>query len=575
MRLSLRTRLFGKLGLAPWTAAAVAISSAVAPAAALPVSLAPAAVPNPAASFVTLQGPKSLEAAPYKNTRWGFQVNMFTKWTAVPPQPTDPFEVAKFATPQPINHKSGAYLHDISILRFDPEGKSSSTLERGKGEGPTTGGGEGSEPPKEDDKPKKPELTEDDLRKLSQQLRDKSFTEYLESNYKPVEKVKVSKRKFGKLDATVHEFKVKSGIAGTNICYYSVVFMAPDKSEVVLNYSMPDFKFDEWKDLFIQSASSFKFIGVTSNESTIAAAKSMLDADRLRHKEDVEQTPGWALLETKHYFIKHDVTDQGFLKDLQERIEAIYGVYEKRFLGDKKLQAIAEKAAQAEDASYKKGGAGKNTKPVLRVVKDEKEYYQYGGPGGSAGYFSPGSGELVVPCFKSVNLVLTWAVLNHEAFHQFIHHFFGELSPHSWFNEGTGDYYAGWRYQPNGKFDIKPLSGWAEGLDRLSLIREWVRDSKYVPFEEFLRYTQQQYYSGSGVHHYSQGWSIIYFFLRGKEQGVRPWKPEWDRFLSDYLEKLMETKDLTQAIDYATRDLQGAKMKELEEAWKRFVGDIK
>ena len=36
-------------------------------------------------------------------------------------------------------------------------------------------------------------------------------------------------------------------------------------------------------------------------------------------------------------------------------------------------------------------------------------------------------------------------MLYHEAFHQFIHYSAGELPPHSWYNEGHGDYFGSFR----------------------------------------------------------------------------------------------------------------------------------
>jgi len=38
-------------------------------------------------------------------------------------------------------------------------------------------------------------------------------------------------------------------------------------------------------------------------------------------------------------------------------------------------------------------------------------------------------------------------VLYHEAFHQYIHYAVGDVAPHSWFNEGHGDYFAGHNYR--------------------------------------------------------------------------------------------------------------------------------
>ena len=56
----------------------------------------------------------------------------------------------------------------------------------------------------------------------------------------------------------------------------------------------------------------------------------------------------------------------------------------------------------------------------------------------------------------------TLAVLYHEAFHQYIYYSVGEVAPHSWFNEGHGDYYAGAKYLSK-KFNIRPFN-WRVGI---------------------------------------------------------------------------------------------------------------
>ena len=55
------------------------------------------------------------------------------------------------------------------------------------------------------------------------------------------------------------------------------------------------------------------------------------------------------------------------------------------------------------------------------------------------------------------DLETTLAVLYHEAFHQYIYYSVGKVAPHSWFNEGHGDYYAGARYADK-KFTIRPFA---------------------------------------------------------------------------------------------------------------------
>jgi hypothetical protein len=58
----------------------------------------------------------------------------------------------------------------------------------------------------------------------------------------------------------------------------------------------------------------------------------------------------------------------------------------------------------------------------VRVLDTQAEYEQYGGPGGSAGYFSPDSGELVLftkfeDVTKTKSALFCRAVMFHEAFH--------------------------------------------------------------------------------------------------------------------------------------------------------------
>src|SRR5262249_39730194 len=88
---------------------------------------------------------------------------------------------------------------------------------------------------------------------------------------------------------------------------------------------------------------------------------------------------------------------------------------------------------------------GKNS--VVRVCKNKEQYVQYGGDQKTGGYFSALEEELVIFDDKQdQGRDYTWGVLNHEGFHQYIHAFFGNLSPHSWYNEGTGDYYFGFEF---------------------------------------------------------------------------------------------------------------------------------
>src|SRR4030095_1230319 len=83
----------------------------------------------------------------------------------------------------------------------------------------------------------------------------------------------------------------------------------------------------------------------------------------------------------------------------------------------------------------------------------------YGGPPGTAGYWNDEAEELVffdMDDRKDMADDNTLAVLYHEAFHQYIYYSVGNVAPHSWFNEGHGDYYAGAKYGTT-RFTIEPF----------------------------------------------------------------------------------------------------------------------
>jgi hypothetical protein len=193
------------------------------------------------------------------------------------------------------------------------------------------------------------------------------------------------------------------------------------------------------------------------------------------------------------------------------------------------------------------------------VCKNEAEYFSYGGPQGSAGYWSSNAKELVIYDDSAQGgKGNTWITLNHEAFHQYIYYFYGNIAPHSWYNEGTGDFYSGYMYK-NGRFALK------ENPWRKDLIKEAIRDEKFVPLKEIFRYKQSDYYAGDKVGIcYAEGWSIIYFLRTGKKNNARGWDPKWDNILEDYLRVLAATGKPEQAIEQC---LTGIDVDALQAAW--------
>src|SRR6185295_18462165 len=160
-----------------------------------------------------------------------------------------------------------------------------------------------------------------------------------------------------------------------------------------------------------------------------------------------------------------------------------------------------------------------------------------------------------------------------------------ELPPHSWFNEGHGDYFSGAQIR-DGKLRGIGVMPW-----RIDTIKEAIGAEKIVPWAEMIKYEQPQYYAEDKVHIcYAQGWSMIYF-LRKSEQVAK--KPEWAKILPTYFEILKATyteklAELTAAgraedgrakaaagLEARTKALEaafaGVDLIEIQKAWEGFV----
>ena len=190
---------------------------------------------------------------------------------------------------------------------------------------------------------------------------------------------------------------------------------------------------------------------------------------------------------------------------------------------------------------------------VVRVCGDAEEYRLYGGPRGSAGYWNYDAEELVFYDASPDRAVDddTLGVLYHEAFHQYIHYAVGRISPHSWFDEGHGDFYAGAKFA-DGKFTIHPFSwrvrtvkdavafGVRSGnpAEEATFDRDGTPRRGYTPLAKLVRLTKRDYYSYPSVS-YAQGWSLVYFLRHVVPQSPSCPAP-WREILSTYFRVLQE-----------------------------------
>lgn len=277
------------------------------------------------------------------------------------------------------------------------------------------------------------------------------------------------------------------------------------------------------KDLGPEFLNIVKSFETRDAAGTKAREEAPTDPDKfLDWAKRTKVIPGWkAFLSPKKQYcmIYDEAVKLDLVTDIAQQIEGIRAdVYESLFPPDKPVTAIS----------------------FIRVCKDKEGYMAYGGDPSSAGYWSHVQGELVF--FKdSSNPNDSLRVLYHEAFHQYIYYSVGAVSPHSWFNEGHGDYFAGHNLK-NGHFEV------GEFLWRKDLAASLKREKKTVPLKEWLTWDKNKYYNkaanGKGLEggdNYALGWNFIYFLRTTK-------KPEYQQFLPTYFNtlKILVTKVRTE-----------------------------
>ena len=279
---------------------------------------------------------------------------------------------------------------------------------------------------------------------------------------------------------------------------------------------------------------------------------------------------GWKADDTDNYIMVYSTKDEPLLRLIKRELEAIRKTYEEMFPPLEPVTAVSR----------------------VRICKDQDEYFAYGGPKGSGGYWNWMAEELVFYDYQNVDgeagtgKANSRIVLYHEAFHQYIHYSAGQLAPHSWFNEGYGDFFSG--------ADVKGSKVKKIGQNpwRNDYIKKVVESDKSVPWKDILFYEQRDYYKRPGLC-YAQGWSMIYFLRESKAaQRHEVWSGILDRYFATLRDEYnaglaelaaeghddnhlavrdMELEALDKAVDVAFADVD---FDELEAAWAEFILDL-
>ncbi|MEM9380201.1 MAG: hypothetical protein AAGB93_09670 [Planctomycetota bacterium] len=276
-----------------------------------------------------------------------------------------------------------------------------------------------------------------------------------------------------------------------------------------------------WNSAVTKSAKSFKKIERVAAKEIDTSSRTF--EDQLAWAEnEASKVDGWRAIGTKskRFVVLTNATKKAFIEEVLDRLEVSRDLYERDFPPPDDFKAVS----------------------VVRICKDREEFQRFSGAGGGvAGYFSPSSVELVLYDNVETNRNSTYAVVSHEAFHQYCHFLFGQSEAHRWFDEGHGDYYGGMKITGSrGKITPKMPAG----LDRLSVIREMVQQETYKPLSEHLYYDHQQWQTQgpSNVSCYAQSWSVVYMLRQGalKKVNKKVWKKEYADIIPNYVRVLNE-----------------------------------
>jgi len=450
----------------------------------------------------------------FRDEKYGYSVKTVAKWVPVPVQPTDRFTAAKWSSPR----AERLYMGEMYVHVFNR-----------KQEKPT---------PVKTDGPEE-RIFQPNARSFEDWAKFNRYGLKLE-NPKPITfKVEKGGTLSGKLyEAHYGEMEIPGVTQPTG--YFCIIAVFPTtEREYAVELSCGTVNERKYRRKFLSVARSFRVLSASAQNPSadIKKASNQLsprELARQRARRDADRVKGWWYVESENYFIVTNTPKkkkQSRIIDLQRRLEAMRKVYEHDFPPGKPIEAIS----------------------IVRVCKDQQSYSQYGGPGGTGGYWNYVAKELVL--FHRGEKSFARSVLNHEAFHQYIHYAVGGADLHIWFNEGHADYYGGAEILGS-RVSIKP------NKMRVDTIRSHVRAGTHVPLKKLLRMSQMEYYSNASLC-YAEGWSLVYFFYKG----LAPDHP-WRNILPTYYRTLLDTGKQEEARKAA---FKGVDLEALEGAWKDYT----
>jgi hypothetical protein len=297
-------------------------------------------------------------------------------------------------------------------------------------------------------------------------------------------------------------------------------------------------RFDKAARDFAKATKSFKRIDKIDTTAREAELAQMSEQERFLAEQEDKLPPGWDSMRTERYVFLFNA-EKNFVKELAARIESMRDEYERLYPPDRPIEAVS----------------------IVRVCNSKEEYHAYGGPPGSAGYWYYVDQELVF--YDAAPRDTPMLVANHEAFHQYIFYFYGQLAPHSWYNEGHGDYFAGAKLTRTHR-----ITGYGKFVWRIGVIKEAARlfregkrgrEGACAPLKLLMRFHRDGFYGSKGYDrgvNYATGWALVHMLREAKGQ-----EDKWKLILPEYLDNLLASRHEV-AVALMEKELAAAEKKE-------------
>ncbi|MAF64864.1 MAG: hypothetical protein CMJ84_04300 [Planctomycetes bacterium] len=448
-----------------------------------------------------------------KHVEHGITFPRARSYKRIPTKPNEALVILKYTEKLREDRRSRGYHPDMLVLRIDyiPD------------VAPKTPGPGESGDPDEPEEPEEPAETDEEGDTGVEEEEEKpppppinNFERYLAQRGRGWTAGEASEGKErGDWKATEYEL-VRPPKSRGNLAGWAYVWEKErERTIAVLGYC-PEERLEEQAKIWRNTAAKMKFSEPAPNpqrrkwERFYARRKYVDPAYRIETRLSLPEK--WKAEDTENYIVVYDTKDQPLVRKIVRDIELIRAEYEALFPPAGPIEAVS----------------------TVRVCEDRDEYFEYGGPRGSAGYWNYRDEELVLydatkrEKGERTDKTDTFIVLYHEAFHQFIHYSAGELAPHSWYNEGTGDFFSG-AVVKNGRVRRIGPNRW-----RVNTIKRAVAEGKHISWEKIIRFEQKDYYANPGLC-YAQGWSMIYFLNTSKTVASHP---RWSEILTVYFEEL-------------------------------------